>query len=37
MTISIVATPKLDRFLRSTNDHINRCHSKAGWVLEVDL
>ena len=37
MTILIVATPKLDGFLRSTYDHINRCNSKAGWVLEVDL
>ena len=37
MTILIVATLKLNGFLRSTYDHINRCNSKAGWVLEVDL
>ena len=35
MTILIVATPKLDGFLRSTYDHINRCNAKAGWDIEI--
>ena len=35
MTILIVATLKLNGFLRSTYDHINRCNSKAGWAIEI--